>query len=299
MTALQEHRGMEEHVADDEISLLDIAVVVAENWLLLVVAPIVAGVLAYAALNAATPRVYESVALLNIDAREAAMAQTAPVLNRAMLESSHLEGYSGSLTQARRTLVDDNFSISKDANSEFYRLTVRGDDPDKAQELLQTIIDVLISSSIPNAFELGRLNQQIEQATASLEELENSLANINRISNSIDGASGISGGELGASIVSLIASIEERRNEVFRLETEREGSVRAEDVMQPPTHPDEPLSRGIITPVVAVVLGVGFLLLVFAFVREGIRNASNDPSQIEKVNRMRRAFWLKPITPGH
>ena len=79
---------MEERVVDDEISLLDIAVVIAENWFLLIIAPLLAGAIAYGAISATTPGVYETEALLAINEREAALVQAAPVLDKAMLENS-------------------------------------------------------------------------------------------------------------------------------------------------------------------------------------------------------------------
>jgi uncharacterized protein involved in exopolysaccharide biosynthesis len=267
---------VEDHTEHDEISLLDIAVVIAENWLLLILVPLLAGAIAYGVISWRTTEVYETEALLAIDEREAALVQSAPVLDKVMLESETL-------------------TVTKDADSGFYRLRVRGEDPRKAEELLSSIIDALITGSVPNPVELARINREIEQASASLEELENGLANVNAILAATDEMSGTSAGELGAAVVSLVSNIEQRRAELYRLELAKEGSVRPEDVLQPPTSSVSVGSRGTLMPVVAVVLGTGFLLLIFAFVREGFRKASNDPAKIGQVNRIRRAFWLKPI----
>lgn len=286
---------MDDRGLDDEISLLDIAVVVAENWLLLIIVPLLAGAVAYGVISATNHGVYETEAILSIDQREAALALAAPVLDKAMLESSYLQGYSGSLSQARRLLLEDSFTVKKDTNSEFYRLSVRDEDPQKAEELLDAIIDALVVTSAPNQVELARINRSIEQASASLQELESGLTNINAILARTDDGAAVGGGELGAAVVSLVSSIEQRRAELDRLELAKEGSVRPEDVVQPPTQALVN-SRGLLMPVAATVLGVGFVLLILAFIREGFRNAGNDPSRLAQVNRIRRAFWLKPLT---
>jgi hypothetical protein len=285
---------VEDQAFEGEFSLLDVAVVIAENWLLLILVPLLAGVIAYGVMSKTLPGIYETEALLAINEREAALVQAAPVLNKAMAESSYLKGYSGLLSEARRELLRNNLTVEKDTSSGYYRLRLRGQDPVKAEELLGSIIEVLISSSVPNPVELARINREIEQASASLEELESGLAKVNSITISTDEVSGSDLGDFGASIVSLVSSIEQRRAELFRLELAINGTVRPEDVVQPPTQ-SVANSRSLLLPVVAVVLGVGFLLLILAFVREGIRNASSDPAQIAKVNRIRRAFWLKPL----
>ncbi|QQR38388.1 GumC domain-containing protein [Devosia rhizoryzae] len=283
-----------ENQVDGEIRLLDIAVVVAENWLLLILVPLLAGVISFGVISTTTPRVYETEALLAIDEREAALVRAAPVLDKAIADSSSFAGYTGSLSEARRELLQNSLTVSKEADSEFYRLRVRGYDPLNAEELLGAIIDALISNSVPDSVQLDRINREIEQASASLEELETGLAKVNSILANTDEVIGISNGELGASIVAIVSSIEHRRAELFRLELAINGTVQPEDVVQPPTEPVA-TSRGLLLPVLAVVLGVGFFLLILAFLREGLRKASADPAQVAKVNRIRSAFWLKPL----
>tara|TARA_R100000365_G_C2746422_1_gene75718 strand:+ start:2414 stop:2572 length:159 start_codon:yes stop_codon:yes gene_type:complete len=42
------------------------------------------------------------------------------------------------------------------------------------------------------------------------------------------------------------------------------------------------------------VLGTGFLLLMLVFIRAGLVNAYQDPGSMQKINRIRRAFGIKP-----
>jgi uncharacterized protein involved in exopolysaccharide biosynthesis len=65
---------------DDEISLLDILVTLAESWKLLVFGPLIAGVLA-GGLSFLWPKTFESVAIVRMTEEEVALLHAAPVLD--------------------------------------------------------------------------------------------------------------------------------------------------------------------------------------------------------------------------
>lgn len=286
--------------ASDEISLLDIAVVIAENWLLLVLAPLIAGAIAFGVLYSMTPRLYDSEALLRIDANEAAFLQSARVLNGALVGSSYLEEYEGSLSRARQELVSESLNVSAEPDTNLYRVRITVDSAEGASDLLQRIIASLIENSAPTSSESRLLEIQLQQAQSSIRQLESSLERLNQLSqSSLDqGASSSSSGDIGQSIVTLVTSIEQRYSDVFRLQEQLAGTVSTQDVIQEPTTPDSPRPRGLLTRVILVVLGVGFVALIAAFIRSGLQAASHDARQIDKVNRIRRAFWLKPVGPA-
>lgn len=285
--------------ASDEISLLDIAVVIAENWLVLVFAPLIAGAIAFVVLTTITPRLYDSEALLRIDANEAAFLRSARVLNGALVGSSYLEGYEGSLSRARQQLVSDSLNVSAEPDTDMYRVRVTVDSAEGAPDLLRRIIASLIENSAPTSSQARLLEIQLERAQSSIGQLESSLERLNQLSQSgLDQGTGSSSGDLGQSIVTLVTSIEQRYSQVFRLEEQLAGTVSAQDVIQEPTVPDSPRSRGLLTRIILVVLGVGFVALIAAFIKSGLQAASHDARQIDKVNRIRRAFWLRPVDPA-
>ena len=96
----------DEHIQDDEISLLDLALTVAENLRLLIIGPIAAGLIALG-VSSLLPKTFESVAILNvIDQPEkvASLATSAAVLDPVLADTRRRRG-SGVL----RTAESDPF----------------------------------------------------------------------------------------------------------------------------------------------------------------------------------------------
>jgi capsular polysaccharide biosynthesis protein len=290
---------VETETANDEISLLDIAVVLAENWLLLVIVPIFAALVAFGALWSLTPRSYDSEAIVRLNADDAALLTSARILNPAIIGSSYIEGYEGTLSRARQALVQDDLTITPQEDTNFYRIAVRERTPEGAQQLLQAILNSLIENSTPTASRQELLELELQLAETSVAELESTLNRLNRIADGVESGGGGSAatlGEIGQSIVAILSNIETRRAEMLRIQEALQGSVSAEDIIQSPTTPDTAESRGLIVRAILVGLGVGFLMLIVAFIRSGFKAASQSRDQVDKVNRIRRAFWLKPIS---
>jgi len=88
---------------DDEISLLDILVTLAESWKLLVFCPLVVGVLA-GALSFLWPNTYESVAIVRISEEESALLHSAPVLDSLITKFDLLKESNGFQEGARLRL---------------------------------------------------------------------------------------------------------------------------------------------------------------------------------------------------
>lgn len=287
-----------ETTSTDEISLLDIAVVIAENWIVLVLAPLLAGAIAFGVLSVTTPRIYDSEALLRMDATDAALLRSARVLNPAILNSTYLDGYAGSLSRARQQLMGNILEVEPQGDTGLYRIRVSYGTPEEAQDLLSRIINFLIENSTPTSTEAELLDIRLQQARAAIVQLEESLARLNRLAEELENGSSPNSttlGELGQSIVTLVDNIERRHSEVFQMEEALQGSVSIQDVVQEPTTPDSPRPQGLLVRAILLAIGVGFVTLIAVFVREGLRSGGRNAGQINKINRIRRAFWLKPI----
>jgi len=89
---------------DDEISLLDILVILAESWKLLVFGPLIVGVLA-GALSFLWPKTFESVAIVRLTEQELALINSAPVLDPIIEKFSLLPEFDGIHDDARQYLV--------------------------------------------------------------------------------------------------------------------------------------------------------------------------------------------------
>jgi capsule polysaccharide export protein KpsE/RkpR len=79
-----------------------------------------------------------------------------------------------------------------------------------------------------------------------------------------------------------------KQYEIARVDESREGAViQVLDVAKPPEKKSKP-KKALIAA--ATTLATGFLLLLWVFVRHGVRNASQDPESAEKLARLRRSF---------
>ena len=82
-----------------------------------------------------------------------------------------------------------------------------------------------------------------------------------------------------------------KQYEIARVDESREGAViQIVDVALPPERKSKP-KRGIIA--VLATLGAGVLLLLFVFVRNALRNASQDAEAAAKMQSIRSAIWRR------
>lgn len=289
-------------IAQDEISLMDIAVVIAENWIFLVIVPLIAGAAAYFGLPLMEDKPYRSEAILQIDAREAASFSSATVLDAPIMESGLFNANTQTLSTARQTLINGQLSVSAIGNTDLYRVSLTStSSPEQTQQLLNAIINSAIANSSPTGLARGRMELQAEQLASSIDALQGTLRRVNSsISDTPIGGEGVAGEamtrDIGQSAVSIIEGIELRRLQLFNIQAEMEGSISESDVVQSATLPDAPERSSSLMPALLVVLGTGFIALIVAFIAEGFRNARRNPNALSKLNRIRRAFWLKPIS---
>ena len=89
-------------------------------------------------------------------------------------------------------------------------------------------------------------------------------------------------------VQSLIRSFEQSRLE----EAQGSPKLKQVDLAQPPELKSGP-KRALIAVITS--LATGFLLLLFVFVRQAMVNAGQDDESREKLNRIRKRFFLKPL----
>jgi hypothetical protein len=77
--------------------------------------------------------------------------------------------------------------------------------------------------------------------------------------------------------------------QVVSLELQLEG-MSDEQLLQPPSLPEKPVSQK--EPMIATIaaLATGFALLLFVFIRQGLRTAGADPESAAKLAAIRRAL---------
>lgn len=131
------------YAEDDEISLLDILVVLAESWKLLVFGPLLAGALSFL-----WPKTFESVAILRISEEEAALVHSAPVLDPLVAKFDLLQDAGGVQGDAREALKK-RLVITADKKTKLTTLTVKAATPEAAQALAKDAISLLFAELLP------------------------------------------------------------------------------------------------------------------------------------------------------
>lgn len=289
---------------ESESGSLDALVVIAENLKLLVFGPIAAGLLALG-ICYVVPQSYTSesiIALPNVVSSngavntavtatataQAAAVMTSPIVLDPVITSLNLaEGRS--IQVARKRLVGQiKAAVGKDG---LLRLDTTANSPKEAQNIANAVLSAWLDSAMPGTEERSDLEKRLEFAKSSLDAVERLLKRL-----TTEGIANLSQpltrGEAGTSIVAIGELQAKFLGDVLSIPRQLKGYSR-EVVKQPPTLPSEPVSpkKGFIATFVA--LGSGFLLLLWIFMCQAWRSASQDPCKAEKQRRVIRALRRK------
>lgn len=292
---------MEVQEQEAEVSLLDLLVVVAENLKLLVLGPLLAGLVALV-VGFMLPQSYVSQAILLIpsqdssstpnspnSAQAAAMMRSPLVMDPIIARDSELRGEP--IEEARSTLANKiKAAIGKDG---LLRLEAKASQPQAAQVLANALIDEWLKSTIPGDQDRVDLEKRLSYARNGLDSVTILLDKL-----SVDGAVSLSKpltrGEAGTSLVGLGELQTKYLNDVLSIPRALQGLSR-DVVKQPPTLPTEPVSSKKALMAVLVALATGFVLLLFVLLRQGWRNAAQDPEAANKIARLRAAFGSEKL----
>jgi Chain length determinant protein len=270
----------------NEVSLLDLLVVVAENLKLLILGPLAAGLLALG-IGFSMPQSYVSQAILALKApAQAASMMVSPIVLDPVIESLKLsKGLS--IEVVRKALAKDvKAAVGKDG---LLLLEVTASTPIEAQTIANALIDSWLKSTVPSADERAEMEKRLAFAKSALDStarLEEALI--------VKGGAGLNNLHPPGTdfLIAAIGELETRyRSEVLDIPRSLQGLSRGV-VKQPPTLPTEPASpkKGMIATLTA--LAAGFALLLWVFMRQAWRKASLDPDpQVAlKLARLRAAL---------
>jgi uncharacterized protein involved in exopolysaccharide biosynthesis len=264
---------------DDEISLLDILVTLAESWKLLVFGPLIAGVLA-GALSFLWPKTFESVAIVRLTEAELALINSAPVLDPLIEKFGLLPEFDGIQDDARLYLAK-RLVGKLDKKTGLATITAAASTPERAQELGKAAMDALLKELLPK----GKNKDAVEQQILANERIIASSADaIEQLQKQI-GKAGQN--DAGLEVVmkyyaSLTADV--ARKELENIELKKSLVVRGDEVyLQQASLPQRkvPQKRSLI--VLLALLASGFALLLFVFIRKAWRNAVQDAASASKM----------------
>lgn len=271
---------------DDEISLLDLLQTIVDNLRLLVIGPIVAGLLALAAASF-WPKTYESTAILKAE----------PIVASIMLSAAVLDPIASSLGYTPQMPVDDariklkeQIKANINAKDKLLTLTAQANTPQAAQALAQAVLQQTYTQSQPRDSEKLRLQKQLAQAQAREKEATQTAQ---LLSGKMDKATGEISFQLAQGYAQLIGVQKESQNAQIEIERVLQG-LDASALVQQATLPTKHTSpkRGLIT--IMAALAAGFALLLFVFIRQAMRSASQNEESAQKINAL-QASWRKAL----
>lgn len=263
----------------DEISLLDILVILAEYWRLLVFGPLVAGVLV-GGLSFLRPKVYESVAILRLNEEESALINAAPVLDNLIEKFGYLQDADNNKEEARNRLKKD-LTFSYEKRTKLTTITVKAAKPEKAESLGTAVIDALLLELQIKGQEKAFLEKVIAINMDAIATADNAIEFIKRSSNK-GTLSDLAQESAIKKLDSIISDAAKRKLEIeeAKLKLEPRG---AEIFVQKPSLPQREIAPKHSFMVLLGILASGFMLLVFVFSRSALRSAAKDQDSAAKL----------------
>jgi LPS O-antigen subunit length determinant protein (WzzB/FepE family) len=290
---------------DDEISFLDILVVLSENFKLLVIWPILVAAAAYG-IASLLPKTYESTAWLRpvvFQSMQSGQSGQGVVANltsqdtfRAFLQSSEgLKWSAGLGGQEALAKLQRALKASYTAKQDYVSVSITASTPAQAQASCQALIQLVLESLKPTGQLKSQITAKIELEKKSLKEMEEIYT---KLSSQLESqASTAQGDKLIESLTTLqeesLTTLQERKNglqnSLLQLENQLAGYGQ-EILLQQPTLPDKPISPKKFQITLISGMLTGFVVLVWAFLRAALRAASDDPECVSKLARIRKSF---------
>lgn len=274
------------HYEEDEISLLDILVTLAESWRLLVFGPILAGLLA-GGMSLSWPASYESVAIVRLPDEDIAILHAESVLNPLVEKFGYLQKAGGNKNSARLALKKD-LTFVADRNTKLVTITVKADSQEGAQALGRAALTLLLQELSPKGADKDLLLQTIEVNNKSIADNTDALDSLKK-----NAARFMGNDVLLDSTMRQFAGItsEISRLRLINLGLGQQLRPRGSEVyVQEPSFPETQTAPKRVQFVLLVALTVGFGLLLFVFARKAWQSLKQDPESLSKIMLIKKSF---------
>ncbi len=274
------------HFEQDEISLLDILVTLAENAKLLIVGPLLVGLSALG-VGYMQPQPFESVAVLQADQAIASLMATAVVLDPVVAKLGLAKDVSA---EEARGILRGQIKAAVGSKDNLLTLTVSAPTPQQAKAIAVGVIEQIYIQSRPQGVARVQLEVQLVEAQERLQKIENVAISVRkRVESSVTNVAG--GNEQTSGYAVLLNAAVAAQIQVSALEVRLDGV--GEDVLvQAPTLPQKVRQSKKAQPAIVATLATGLALLLFIFMRQALRNAAADVETARKLARIRRALGL-------
>ena len=280
-------------IENQEIDILDLFVVIADNFKLLVFLPLVVGLFALV-LAYALPNTYESVSVLSADP----INPVNPVVVTGLVSSADLLGVVAQKTGLFSNLSKEKIfrqmreiiKVSVGKQDKLMTLTTQGKTPELARQLNQFVLEQLFILSRPRGDQAAALQSQLDNEKASLAAaiaVEKALAKQLSSGKPLSEAQGRVYADILQSKSRLSANIAQ-----FQL---RQAGLNTNDLVQTPSLPETAVKPEKLRLSILAGLGSGFILLVFIFIRHALRSAGSNLETAYKLQRIRKGFLMSTI----
>ena len=271
-----------------EITLLDLLVALADNAMLLILGPLAVGSVALA-VAFVLPKRFESVAILQAEPVTASLIATAAVLDPAAASLGLERGQS--VEDARKALRE-RVKTAVGRTDKLLTITVSGATPRQAQATAIALLAAVEEQSRPTGTSKLRFESQLAETKIRQEKAIRAGDIILPVLESTNGRQVLPGArdaELVKGYAELLNTVSAAQTQSSVIQAQLDGLTDAQ-LVQAPTLPEKAVSprKGMIA--VGAMLASGFLLLLFVFVRNGLRSAEADPASAVKLARIRRAL---------
>lgn len=268
----------------DEISVLDLLVTIAENWLLLVLVPLLAGVATFGFLWLQSPT-WTASTVVGLP-----QAEIARYLHRFDDESP---------TGAQIAGIRRGLSIAEDSSPERTRLDLTLADPASVTNGLTFLLNDL-STAVTNGdlvWPNTRLQAEIDSIADEIALRERVIERLAQMLEEMTAAVLPDETAYAQAASALDAMIIARNNQqsAYTQLTERLATLPFQLIEQAPSAPTRTEKGSPLLPSVLAALGTGLVLVMLIFIRSGLRNAAADPESREKIDRIRRAFGRRTL----
>lgn len=270
----------------DDIGLLDLMVIVAERWLIVVIVPLVVGIAAYFFV-ASQPQPWRAHVVVG-------MPDTFVTAGLANLDSDGIAGTHASAAEIKAGLSILPMSLSGRSMIEL-TLSDRAAVSTTLNAMIETLRRKTDSGEIP--WSAGILSGQIAATSAEIgirtqviESLEQQLAALRANPNE----DGTVLAQTAATLNDVMASREIQTGQLDYLKDKL--AFAPKEVVE--VSPTDPVQVGLSSPArsaIIAAIGALFIVMVIVLVQIGFTVMASDPRARPKINRIRRAFWLNPI----
>lgn len=274
---------------EDEISLLDTLVALAESWKLLVLGPLVIGLLA-GVLSLFWPNTYESVSILRLDEEELALIHSTPVLDPLIVKFDLLKESDGFYDDARRDLIK-KLVVVFDKKTKLATFIAKARTPQQAKALGVATIELLLEELRAKGGEKEAILKEIAINQQAITLAEDALDSLRKsFKHGVD----LTDRQQEAVVrsfslltVELISRTQANNNLARKLE------VRGEEVyVQKASLPERHSGPKRISVLIISVLVSEFVLLLFVFVRKAWQRASQGADASVKIAFIKKSLGL-------